>query len=284
MAKFKNLRRVLKAWQRHISSLKTNVANVKIVLSLMEVLEEYRDLTIEEWNFKDLLSGKLIALLHQQKVYWKQRGTIRWVKIGDASTQFFHATATIRHRKKMVTMLKAADGSEVFNHSGKADILWEAYKERLGSTNSVDLPTNLDELIQVAQNLSLLEIPFTLKEIDNVVKSLASDKTPGTDGFNNDFIKRCWPIIAPDFYKLCDDFQKGDVCLQSINGSYITLLPKVHLSSELLNEVDHKTLSQQIKRCHHRADTQKSIWFYQDKDNSRLSSMVSRILASLPPE
>lgn len=70
MAKFKNLRRVLKACQRHISSLKTNIANVKIVLSLMEVLEEYRDLTIEEWNFKDLLSGKLIALLHQQKVYW----------------------------------------------------------------------------------------------------------------------------------------------------------------------------------------------------------------------
>lgn len=103
-------------------------------------------------------------------------------------------------------MLKAADGSEVFSHSGKADILWEAYKERLGSTNSVDLPTNLDELIQVAQNLSLLKIPFSLKEIDNVVKSLASDETPGPDGFNNDFIKRCWPIIAPDFYKLCDDF------------------------------------------------------------------------------
>ena len=43
--------------------------------------------------------------------------------------------------------------------------------------------------------------------------SLATDKTPGPDGFNNDFLKKCWHIIAPDFYfyKLYEDFQQGDV-------------------------------------------------------------------------
>jgi regulator of replication initiation timing len=65
MAKFKNLRRVLKAWQKHISGLMANITNVKAVLSLMEILEEHRDLTVEEWNFKDLLSEKLLSLLHQ---------------------------------------------------------------------------------------------------------------------------------------------------------------------------------------------------------------------------
>lgn len=226
MEKFKNLRRVLKAWQKHISSLTTNIANVKIVLSFMEILEEHKDLTIEEWNFKDLLSEKLVALLHQQKVYWKQRGTIKWIKFGDASTQFFHANATIRNRKKMSTMLKHTDGTESFSHNSKANILREAYEERLGSTNPVEMPANPDELLLLTQDLDLLETPFTHEEIDNVVKSLASDKTPGPDGFNNDFIKKCWHIIASDFYKLCEDFQQGTICLQSINGSYITLLPK----------------------------------------------------------
>ena len=37
----------------------------------------------------------------------------------------------------------------------------------------------------------------------------------------------CWPIISADFYALCEAFQTGEICLQSINGSYITLLPKV---------------------------------------------------------
>lgn len=40
------------------------------------------------------------------------------------------------------------------------------------------------------------------------------------------FVKKCWPIISQDFYNLCHAFYEGNVCLQSINGSYITLIPK----------------------------------------------------------
>jgi hypothetical protein len=48
-----------------------------------------------------------------------------------------------------------------------------------------------------------------MKRIDDVVKVLAKYKSPGPDGFNNDFLKKCWSIIAPDFYALCEDFKKG---------------------------------------------------------------------------
>jgi len=67
---------------------------------------------------------------------------------------------------------------------------------------------------------------FTKTEIDQVVKNLPSYKAPGPDGFNTDFLKKCWPIICEDFYRLFEDFHRGKVCLQSINGSYITLIPK----------------------------------------------------------
>jgi hypothetical protein len=79
----------------------------------------------------------------------------------------------------------------------------------------------------MAEDLEVLEVPLAHEEIDEVVESLATDKTPGPDGFNNDFLKKCWSIIAPDFYALCEGFQTGEICLQSINGSFITLLPKV---------------------------------------------------------
>jgi len=35
-----------------------------------------------------------------------------------------------------------------------------------------------------------------------------------------------WSIISEDFYKLFEAFYSGHICLQSINGSYITLIPK----------------------------------------------------------
>jgi hypothetical protein len=49
------LRRVLRAWQGQLSSLKANIENVKIILQFLEVLEDFRDLTIIEWNFRILL-------------------------------------------------------------------------------------------------------------------------------------------------------------------------------------------------------------------------------------
>lgn len=48
----------------------------------------------------------------------------------------------------------------------------------------------------------------------------------GPDGFNTDFIKHCWDILAPDFYKLLADFYQGSISLKSINAYFITLIPK----------------------------------------------------------
>jgi hypothetical protein len=70
------------------------------VLILLGILEEYRDLTIHEWNFRIVLQDKYSSLLNQQQIYWKQRGTLKWVKFGDEGSKIFHAIATIRHRKK----------------------------------------------------------------------------------------------------------------------------------------------------------------------------------------
>lgn len=77
IAKFKNLRRVLKAWSAQISGLKKVMANVKLLLSFLDFLEEIRDLSLQEWNFREILANKLVSLLKQQRIYWKQRGTIK---------------------------------------------------------------------------------------------------------------------------------------------------------------------------------------------------------------
>jgi len=49
---------------------------------------------------------------------------------------------------------------------------------------------DLDSLLRSHHDLSTLEEPFTYVEIDSVVAPLPSDKSPGPDGFNTDFIKK----------------------------------------------------------------------------------------------
>jgi hypothetical protein len=111
-------------------------------------------------------------------------------------------------------------------HYGKAGLLWEEYKNRLGCTTNVSMQFNLQQLVQ-ENNLEHLEEPFS-KDVDNIVKTMPLDKSPGPDGFNGVLLKKCWHIIKEDIYELCFDFFNGIVDLQAINNSFITLIPKVN--------------------------------------------------------
>jgi hypothetical protein len=81
--------------------------------------------------------------------------------------------------------------------------------------------------------LTDLIAPFSTEEIDNVIKDLKNDKSPNPDGLNTDLMKKCWPVIKQDFYYLCSFFYEYNICLQSINSSYITLIPKVDNSASV---------------------------------------------------
>ena len=85
---------------------------------------------------------------------------------------------------------------------------------------------NLTHLILPLDDLSCLKQPFSTEEIKGVIQNLPSEKSPGPDGFNNEFIKKCLTIISNDFYNLISVFHQGAICLQSLNGSLITLVPK----------------------------------------------------------
>lgn len=90
-----------------------------------------------------------------------------------------------------------------------------------------DIRFNLQAFVPLSDNLNDLEADFSTEEIDNAVKALPNGKSPSPDGFTNEFFKKGWNIIRADFINLCKAFQQNNLCLQSINSSFITLIPKV---------------------------------------------------------
>lgn len=74
---------------------------------------------------------------------------------------------------------------------GKADILWECYKDRLGTSELSQMEFGLQSLLYVIENTNLLEEPFCKEEIDDVISNLPTNKSHGPDGFNGDFLKKC---------------------------------------------------------------------------------------------
>jgi hypothetical protein len=226
MAKFKRAIKVLHGWQKSLPNLAKLITKVEMIIQLMDFIEESRDLTIQEWNFKDTLVHHLHDLLSKQRTYWKQRGQIKWATLGDAGTNFFHANATIKHHYNHILSLVGVNGTTVTSHVDKEEVLFQSFKDRLGTSQPTSMVFNLSSLIQPVSNLSTLEMLFSHSEIDQIIKNLPSNKSPGPDGFNTDFVRKCWPVIASDFYELCDNFYDGSICMDSINGSYVTLIPK----------------------------------------------------------
>jgi hypothetical protein len=47
-AKFKNLRRVLKVWKALLPNLDSTIANCREIIQFLDIVEEFRDLTLEE--------------------------------------------------------------------------------------------------------------------------------------------------------------------------------------------------------------------------------------------
>jgi hypothetical protein len=216
-----------------LPSLASTIANFREIIQFLDIVEEFRDLTLEEWNFRNIISSHLANLLEQQRIYWRQRGTINWAKLGDECTAFFHANATIRHRFNHIATLLDSSGIELSQHEAKAELLWNSFKERMGVSEYTHMYFDLPSILVQESNLSDLERPFSKEENDKMVADLPNNKSPGPDGFNGEFMKKCRPLIAQDFYKLCEDFYEGNVCLRSINSSYITLVPKTDSPSSV---------------------------------------------------
>jgi hypothetical protein len=91
--------------------------------ALLDYLEEHRDLSLVEWNFREILQNNIANILGLQKLYWKQRATIKWVTSGDLCTKLFHAHATIKHRKNTIVSLTDDSGEFHLEHEQKAKIL-----------------------------------------------------------------------------------------------------------------------------------------------------------------
>jgi hypothetical protein len=174
-AKFKNQRRGLKLRAQKIPCIKDLIAKVNETIDMLDTFEEWRSLTVEEWNLRDILKSHVLMLLHNQNVYWKQRGKIKWVKLGNENTKFFHTKATINYRNNYIPMLINEEQVEISDDEGKAALLWKAFKERMGQSDQTSMKFNLREIYGEsldAESLASLESPFSEKEIQDVIEDL----------------------------------------------------------------------------------------------------------------
>ena len=170
-AKFKQTRIGLKQWRKGFQNVNKLLHNCDWVLLLLDGLEEHRPLSSLESCFRKLIKGHIAKLLESIRSYWKQRNTVRWIKLGDENTSFFQAMASISHRRNSIASLSLPDDVIVTNHDQKAGILWEAFKNRLGVSVFTEVTYDLHSLLQ-RHDLNFLADDFTEEDYNKVISEI----------------------------------------------------------------------------------------------------------------
>lgn len=76
------------------------------------------------------------------------------MKFGDECTEFFHAIASVKHRRSVITNLQNSQGEVLTCHEAKAKLLWKSYKDRLGTSETTSMIFDLQDLIRPHGNLN----------------------------------------------------------------------------------------------------------------------------------
>lgn len=143
----KQVRAGLRKWSKSFSKLNKLIYICNWVLLLMDGLEDQRPLSNLEKAFRKLVKGHHASLLEYKRIYWRQRNIVIWLKLGDENTSFFHSMATIYHKRNFIVSLGRADGHAVIEHGQKANLLWTAFKNRLGVSEYSGISYNLSTVL-----------------------------------------------------------------------------------------------------------------------------------------
>nr|XP_020162797.1 uncharacterized protein LOC109748170 [Aegilops tauschii subsp. strangulata] len=209
----RRVRAALRQWCRSKPSLRVLMDNNKHVVAYLNAVEELRSLSIVEAALTVFAAAKAEQLILWQTAAWSRRAKIRWCVSGDENTQFFHAAANCQARRNKVRVL-VQDGVEHFDTDQKLRLATDYFKAILGqpatSMDTVDVGSLYTPL-----DLSELTAEFSWAEIVQAINCSPNNRSPGPDGFTNEFYKVFKLLIKDDLLRFFGDFHKNEVDLSS---------------------------------------------------------------------
>jgi hypothetical protein len=103
-----------------------------------------------------------------QNDYWRQRFTSRLLQFGDENTKFFHAMASERYRKNIISQIMDGPGRMISDHGGKSALFLQEFK------NSLDTRWRPQCNLTFKLLSSLIEISITYLSLSLRMKLIGS--------------------------------------------------------------------------------------------------------------
>ncbi|KAB2626048.1 hypothetical protein D8674_017708 [Pyrus ussuriensis x Pyrus communis] len=191
------------------------------------------DLLQRDWgpNYDEIreISRRIDELRLQEESYWCQRSRVKWLREGDANTQFFHSSTLQRRRRNKIVKLRDENGSWVESPSQVRQLVDNHFTSVFSSAGDRNWGSLLDCInpsVSPEMNEALIA-PVTEEEIKVAAGNMGGLKAPGPDGFQGIFYQTYWEIVREGVFALVRDLIQDAAGSSLINQTHVVLIPKV---------------------------------------------------------
>ncbi|XP_072094113.1 uncharacterized protein [Arachis hypogaea] len=204
----------------------------KKILKFAEEIKKIDDM-VGEGIYDGMLEARKRALVAycekryvRKELHWKQMSRPRHVRDIDKNTRYFHNLASARRRNNRIDAL-VINGRLIRNQARIKIAIRNFYKEMYHQEKSpmVGFRDGLVEMVSEEDALTL-EMQPTTEEVREAIWDCESSKAPGSDGYNMNFIKKCWDEISPKFTATVLDFFQSSRLPADANLTWVALAPK----------------------------------------------------------
>lgn len=157
----------------------------------------------------------------------RQKSRVKWLKEGDQNTTFFHKVVQIRRNRNQINVMIDEEGNDIEDPTMIKNHIENYFKFLIGSSmdREVDFMTNMPSIS--TEHTSFLQADVTEAKIIQAFQGINPDKAPGPDGYNAYFFRHTWEVVGKDVIEAVKHFFKGGHMLKEINGTFLTLIPKI---------------------------------------------------------
>ncbi len=167
------------------------------------------------------------------------RASIKWFEKGETSSAYFHNLEKHKVCQKMWSSIKNKDGDVLEGIDmileRQREFYTELYKETEIDREAVDdMLRNVTDTLDESE-VNACDANIQYDEVEQVVKGLRGECSPGIDGIINEFYKMYWSLIGKDLLEVFGEIEQKGELVPGQNLGVITLLYKAGDRNELSN-------------------------------------------------
>jgi hypothetical protein len=157
--------KALRKWSRSkIGHVKLLLCAAKQLIGILDVEQEFRQLTVQELHLRQDLKARVSGLSAIEKIRAKQQSRLTAIKAENANSKLFFMRINRRKRKNFIQQLHT-DTGVVYGHREKENLIFQHFSNHFGTPEQRHFTLDWEALGMQRHDLQTLEEEFTEEEV-----------------------------------------------------------------------------------------------------------------------